>query len=323
MTSGAAPVPAPEPLSDASSPALEVDAAGFPVAFADVALSRPDRPCPVVFLASGESESAPDADWAALASLVSGGATVRMRLSVRALPLALAHLEQAGTGPGVPTALVYRLKSPFFQTAHTGLHEAAQLVRRLRPTSPVDVLVGRFVAPVKPAPGRELVGRTVAVACEAGAPCRLADLLRESGARVFEQAVADGGGGDAAEGGAFAGDAAGSAPAGAARPANPANPVNPARPAAPLSCDTLAAGLGDGAIDVVVLPDAQLAGAFFRLLGTRAQSLLASTRIVACGPIAASVVEQHGLAPALQTDSYVPSRVADAVRTLDFTLSRG
>ncbi len=273
---------------DAFSPVLETDAAGFPAAFADIALSRPDRPRPVVFLAPDESESAPDVDWAALAVLLSAGATVRLRLSVRALPLALAHLEQAGAGPGVPAALVYRLKSPFFQTAQTVLHEAAQLVRRLRPASPVDVLVGRFVAPVKPAPGRALVGRTIAVACEAGAPCKLADLLREAGARVFEQVVVDGGnGGDDCRDG-----------------------------------DTLAAGLEDGALDAVVLPDAQLAGAFFRLLGARAQSLLSSTGIVACGPIAASVVEQHGLVPALQTDSYVSSRVADAVCAFDFALSQ-
>ncbi len=289
----------------AFSPALETDDAGFPVAFGGVALSRPDRPCPVVLCAPDESASAAGENWEALAALVSGGASVRLRLSVRALPLALAHLEQAGAGPGMPAALVYRLKSPFFQTAQTSLHEAAQLVRRLRPATPVDVLVGRHVAPVKPAPGRELVGRTIAVACEAFAPAKLADLLREAGARVFEQVVADAldtcGGVDTRD----------EADAAAAK-------ASSIKTAAPFTCETLAAGFEDGAIDAVVLPDAQLAGAFFRLLGARAQALLASTKIVACGPIAGSVVEQHGLVPALQTDSYVPTRVAEAVRALDF-----
>ena len=295
-----------EAQTRAFSPALETDDAGFPVAFGGVALSRSDRPCPVVLCAPDESASAAGTDWEALAALVSGGASVRLRLSVRALPLALAHLEQAGAGPGMPAALVYRLKSPFFQTAQTSLHEAAQLVRRLRPATPVDVLVGRFVAPVKPAPGRELVGRTIAVACEAGAPVKLANLLRGAGARVFEQVVADASG--TCGGTDVRGEADAAATAGA--------PF--AKAAAPFTCETLAAGLEDGAIDAVVLPDAQLAGAFFRLLGARAQALLASTKIVACGPIAGSVVEQHGLVPALQTDSYVPSRVAEAVRALDF-----
>lgn len=289
----------------AFSPALETDDAGFPVAFGGVAFSRPDRPCPVVLCAPDESASAAGTDWEALAALVSGGASVRLRLSVRALPLALAHLEQAGAGPGMPAALVYRLKSPFFQTAQTSLHEAAQLVRRLRPATPVDVLVGRFVAPVKPAPDHELVGRIIAVACEAGAPVKLADLLRRAGARVFEQVVADAT--DTCDGV----DAHGEADAAAAGAPS-------AKAAAPFTCETLVSGLEDGAIDAVVLPDAQLAGAFFRLLGTRAQALLASTKIVACGPIAGSVVEQYGLVPALQTDSYVPSRVAEAVRALDF-----
>ena len=282
-------------------PALAVDAAGFPVAYADVRLSRPERPCPVVFLPSGGADSTPEADWAALASLLSGGASLRLRLSMRALPLALAHLEQAGAGPGMPAVLVYRLESPFFQTAQAGLHDMAQLVRRLRPASPVDVLVGRHVAPVPPAPGRELVGRTIAVACEASVPCKLAGLLAAAGARVFEQPVVKGGADEGAAAEVVASLAAGDAGA--------------------FSCEVLAAGLEDGALDAVVLPDAQLAGAFFRLLGARAQALLASTRVVACGPIAGSVVEQHGLAPALQTDSYVPSRVAEAVRALDFTPS--
>ncbi len=329
--------------SAAFSPALEVDDAGFPVAFGGIALSQPGHPCPVFFCAPDESASFAGADWEALAALVSAGASVRLRFSVRALPLALAHLEQAGAGPGMPAALVYRLKSPFFQTAQTTLHEAAQLVRRLHPASPVDVLVGRFVAPVKPGAGRELAGRAIAVACEAGAPCKLAALLREAGARVFEQPVVqvpkETGAGSAANAGAGAegvgaGAAADAAAFGAATlaapaassataPAPAASSAASSTTAAALSCDVLAAGLADGAIDAVVLSDAQLAGAFFRMLGAQARTLLASTKLVACGPIAGSVVEQHGLVPALQTDSYVPSRVAEAVRALDFTLSAG
>ncbi len=314
--------------SPAFSPALEVDDAGFPIAFGGIALSQPGHPCPVFFCAPDESASFAGADWEALAALVSAGASVRLRFSVRALPLALAHLEQAGAGPGMPAALVYRLKSPFFQTAQTTLHEAAQLVRRLHPASPVDVLVGRFVAPVKPEAGRELAGRAIAVACEAGAPCKLAPLLREAGARVFEQPVVqapketDAAGAGAEDAGAGVGAGADAAAFGAAAPAA-SSAASTSTTAAALSCDVLAAGLADGAIDAVVLPDAQLAGAFFRMLGAQARTLLASTQLVACGPIAGSVVEQHGLAPALQTDSYVSSRVAEAVRALDFTLSAG
>ncbi len=299
-------------LARAFAPALETDDAGFPVAFGGVALARKGRPSFVVLCAPDESASSADMDWEALAALVSEGVSLRLRLSVRALPLALAHLEQAGAGPGMPTAIVYRLKSPFFKTAQSTLHETAQLVRRVRPASPVDVLVGRYVAPVKPSAGRELVGRTIAVACEAGTPAKLANLLREAGARVFEQPVAD-----ASE--PRGEETADAEPGDSARSAEPAAPRAVASTS--FTCDALAAGLEDAAIDVVVLPDAQLAGAFFRLLGPRAQTLLASAKIVACGPIAGSVVEQHGLAPALQTDSYVPSRVAEAVRALDLTAS--
>ena len=272
-------------------------------AFSGTYLMGKNRKCSCTFIEIPDNEKthAVEPNWEALAALVADGNTLCAEVDMRKLPLVCAHLQEKGAAAGVSATVFYHKKSPLMQYCSATLHDVAAASRRAGADSTVLLIAGPAACSNAWQNKDTLFTKNIVVAYVEDKQDALLEKLRQKNAFIFELPVS-----------AFLTERANEEYKLEELSKDEIKKENVAGQA---FCDCLK----DRALDMLILPDAQLSGAVFRLLEAKLEEdesikdLLEQVKIVACGPIAASVVEQHGLEVAVQPDSYIPSKIVAAI----------
>jgi uroporphyrinogen III methyltransferase/synthase len=93
-------------------------------------------------------------------------------------------------------------------------------------------------------------------------------------------------------------------------------PAYETRPPPPADVERVEAELARGAIDAVTFASPSAVHHFCDLLGERAPTLLAATRIVSIGPATTRACEKHALPVAAQASPHTAAGLVDALQTL-------
>ena len=275
-------------------------------AFSGVFLMGERRKCSATFIDLLDNDKSPavEPNWQALAALVVDGNTLCIEVGIRKLSLVCAHLQEKGAAAGVSATVFYHKKSPLLKYCSGTLHEIAGTARRAGVDSSVLLMVGPAACSSAWKNEGTFFTKNVAVVCVENRQDALIEELQNKNASIFKVPVAS-----------FLSERANEE---YELKELDEHQIDKERKIASTFCDCLQ----DDALDMLILPDAQLANATFKLLETNLQTdsikqMLEQVKIVACGVIAGSVVEQYGLEPFVQTDSYMPSRiVADILENL-------
>ncbi len=270
-------------------------------AFSGVFLMGDRRKCACTFIELSDNDKSPavEPNWQALAALVIDGNTLCVQVDMRKLPLVCAHLQEKGAAAGVSATVFYHKKSPLLKYCSGTLHEIAGTARRSGADSSVLLMVGPAACSSAWKKEDTLFTKNIAIACVEDKQDALIEELQHKNASVFKVSVAS-----------FLSERG--------KDEYKIKDLSKTQiKAEEKIAETFCDALQDEAIDMLILPDAQLAHAVFKLLeanfGSDIKSIFKQVKIVACGVIAGSVVEQYSLEAAIQTDSYMPSKIVAAI----------